>query len=259
MIKTAKPASSRLPNRPVLIQWWTLSTRELLPREKIELEKRQLITWQNRKAQLKLLNIWNNRWREKIWQNAGIAIEWVKLEQNAVQGIHILLVPCGEKWVKSLRFFHTVNSENLSNFITHKFRCHYARYCNRECQVADWKEHKKTCEPVVLAKANGHFLSELLESVDDPLDYIIARASHKNGSVKSITVNTAGELKILNFLYDEKFRRFACRSARSSQKTSTKSKCQNRIHGPSSNSEKCWKWTASSKRHKEKLYFIRRA
>ena len=81
-------------------------------------------------------------------------------------------------------------------FCQHKFRCHYARYCNRECQVADWKEHKKTCEPVVLAKANGHFLSELLESVDDPLDYIIARASHKNGSVKSITVNTAGELNV---------------------------------------------------------------
>ena len=81
----------------------------------------------------------------------------------------------------------------IFEFHQHKFRCHYARYCNRECQVADWKEHKKTCEPVVLAKANGHFLSELLESVDDPLDYIIARASHKNGSVKSITVNTAGE------------------------------------------------------------------
>ena len=56
--------------------------------------------------------------------------------------------------------------------------------------MADWKEHKKSCEPVVLAKANGHFI----ESSSDPSDYIIARANHKNGSVKHITVNTAGEL-----------------------------------------------------------------
>lgn len=26
-------------------------------------------------------------------------------------------------------------------------RCGLVRYCGRECQVADWKEHKKTCQP----------------------------------------------------------------------------------------------------------------
>jgi len=75
-------------------------------------------------------------------------------------------------------------------------RCHYARYCNRECQVADWKEHKKSCEPVVLAKANGHFIEEEEETSPDVGDYIIARAHHKNGSVKHITVSTASELHV---------------------------------------------------------------
>jgi hypothetical protein len=42
-------------------------------------------------------------------------------------------------------------------------RCHYARYCNRECQVAHWKCHKVECEPVVLGRSDGRFLDEFMK------------------------------------------------------------------------------------------------
>jgi len=78
-------------------------------------------------------------------------------------------------------------------------RCHYARYCNRECQVAHWKEHKKTCEPVVLAKSNGHFIPETgwlkgTKTEDELGEHLIVHAAHKNGNIKSIDINTLTDL-----------------------------------------------------------------
>ena len=57
------------------------------------------------------------------------------------------------------------------------------------CSVEILSRKLKTKQNPTKAKANGHFIED---TQDDVADYIIARATHKNGSVKSITVNTAG-------------------------------------------------------------------
>lgn len=90
------------------------------------------------------------------------------------------------------------NCGALSHFGTKRCsRCHYARYCNRKCQVAHWKDHKKDCEPVVLARANGHFISKLFghdTENHDLNDYIISQMHHKNGTVKSIATSSIKDI-----------------------------------------------------------------
>lgn len=79
-------------------------------------------------------------------------------------------------------------------------RCHQARYCNRTCQVKHWKEHKRECEPVVLAKANGHYISEMLEDDEVQLtpeeiqNHIVVHANHKHGNIKQTRINTIADL-----------------------------------------------------------------
>ncbi|CAG5087828.1 Oidioi.mRNA.OKI2018_I69.PAR.g11643.t1.cds [Oikopleura dioica] len=78
-------------------------------------------------------------------------------------------------------------------------RCHYARYCDRNCQVLHWKTHQKNCEPVVLAKSDGHIVSQMFENsekrIEDHLDEVIyCEALMKNGNIKDISVGTIGDI-----------------------------------------------------------------
>jgi len=74
-------------------------------------------------------------------------------------------------------------------------RCHYARYCDRNCQVSHWKTHKLSCEPVVLSRSNGHFMTYLFpEHKEDFSDFVCIKMHHKNGMSKNVTVNSLGEL-----------------------------------------------------------------
>ena len=34
-------------------------------------------------------------------------------------------------------------------------RCRLVRYCSRDCQLADWKEHKKSCKKAAARKKGG--------------------------------------------------------------------------------------------------------
>ncbi len=61
-------------------------------------------------------------------------------------------------------------------------RCKVAYYCSKECQVADWKYHKKTCKAInsgsvsrSVVKTLGTTISAFLES--NSLD--IAKEIHK--------------------------------------------------------------------------------
>lgn len=74
-------------------------------------------------------------------------------------------------------------------------RCHYARYCDRNCQVAHWRTHQKNCEPVVLAKADGHILPQLFADTAEVVpSFIFCNARVKNGNIKDITVGTVKDM-----------------------------------------------------------------
>jgi len=87
-------------------------------------------------------------------------------------------------------------------------RCHYARYCDRDCQVLHWKTHQKNCEPVVLAKSDGHIVSQIFNAkVTENLEkYIYCEAVMKNGNIKDISVGTIGDI---NMSSKELYREFS--------------------------------------------------
>ena len=69
-----------------------------------------------------------------------------------------------------------------------------ARYCRFKSidnvfkKVLHWKTHQKNCEPVVLAKSDGHIVSQMFENsekrIEDHLDEVIyCEALMKNGYV----------------------------------------------------------------------------
>lgn len=102
-------------------------------------------------------------------------------------------------------FMKAIHKENLSKCwncraLSHAgtkrcSRCHYARYCNKKCQVAHWKDHKRECEPVVLARSNGHLVPNLFkDGNDNVLDFILTQMNHKNGTLKSISIESFSDL-----------------------------------------------------------------
>lgn len=123
------------------------------------------------------------------------AMNFLKEVENYDQRIESIL----EKAVEKENLSKCWHCAALSHYGTKRCsRCHYARYCNRNCQVAHWKDHKKNCEPVVLARANGHFIPALFGDPDITSEYtsdfILCQMHHKNGTVKSLQADSIGDL-----------------------------------------------------------------
>ena len=89
-------------------------------------------------------------------------------------------------------------SEGLKGFRCSN--CKMMRYCNVECQKADWKNHKKVCSEL---KDKGNVVKNMQDLNLNDLLYLVAVKLHKKRiDLEELILNTHGFLFIIK---DDKF------------------------------------------------------
>jgi len=72
-----------------------------------------------------------------------------------------LMQPQSETNLRICRYCNKLEmSEEGQNALMQCSRCRMAYYCSRECQVADWKDHKKSCVAVTKADTKSNDVSD---------------------------------------------------------------------------------------------------